>query len=52
MSAGPFEQGIYEADSGELHVARYQPETTQLDVGGVLNTINPGAATSPFCTQA
>ena len=48
MSAGAFEQGVYEADSGELHVCRYQPETTQATFATVPNTINPGAATSPF----
>ena len=48
MSAGAFEQGVYESDTAELHVCRYQPETTQATFGGVANTINPGIATSPF----
>ena len=48
MSAGVFEQGVYEADSGELHVIRYQPETSQATFQTVPNSINAGAATSPF----
>ena len=48
MSQGKFEQGVYEADSGELHVIRYQPETSQATFQTIPNSINSGAATSPF----
>lgn len=51
MSAGIFEQGVYEADSGELHPARYQPETTQATFGTVANAINAGIPTSPFWAE-
>lgn len=48
MSAGGFEQGFYEADSAEIHIVRFQPETEALDFGGTMNAQPEGPATSPF----
>lgn len=54
MSAGRFEIRIYEADSGEFHYIRQQPETATLDVnnadgsGSVQNTVLSDPATSVF----
>lgn len=48
MSAGRFEIRIYEADSGDNHYIRQQPETATLEVGGNANTVPEGDATSTF----
>jgi hypothetical protein len=48
MSAGKFEQGVYESDSGDYHVCRYQPETTAATLGGVANTIAAFPPSSVF----
>lgn len=48
MSSGPFDVGIYEADSGEKHNVRYQPESAIFSIGGSPNTLPAGPATSIF----
>lgn len=49
MSAGRFEIRLYEADSGEKHYIRQQPETGSLAItDGGSNTVLDGAATSEF----
>lgn len=44
MSAGPFIRTFYEADSGEIHPIRVQPETVAANVGAA-NTAATGPAT-------
>lgn len=48
MSAGGFNQGFYQGDSGDIHIIRYQPETAAMDLDGTVNAIATGPATSPF----
>lgn len=49
MSAGRFEIRIYEADSGEFHYIKQQPETATLDIAlGNQNTVLSDSATSVF----
>lgn len=48
MSAGAFDVGFYEADSGDIHNMRYQPETAVFSIGGSPNTLPAGPATSIF----
>lgn len=49
MSQGPFDIRFYEADSGEKHVIRIQPETIDdLSIGGAPVPGGIGPATSPF----
>lgn len=51
MSSGPFDIGIYEADSGEKHNVKFQPESTVFSIGGSPNTLPAGPATSPFWAE-
>lgn len=51
MSSGPFLQTNYEADSGEIHVIRVQPETVTLDAGPGQNTAPTAPPTSEFWAQ-
>lgn len=52
MSAGPFINRFYEADSGEIHLIKQQPESAIFSIGGVANVIPAGPATSPFWVKA
>lgn len=52
MSQGSFNQGFYQADSGEVHVIRHQPETAALAIDGVTNSVAAGPATSEFWVKA
>jgi len=52
MSAGPFINRFYEADSGEIHLIKQQPESAVFSIGGVANAIPAGPATSPFWAKA
>lgn len=45
MSAGAFSRSKYEADDGEIHPIRVQPETIDASVGGNDNTAPAGAVT-------
>jgi hypothetical protein len=51
MSAGPFILRFYEADSGDTHVIRTQPETAVFSIGGAPNVIPAGPATSEFWAE-
>ncbi len=48
MSSGNFAIRYYQADSGELHACKQQPESATLTIGGNPNTVLTGPATSPF----
>lgn len=48
MSAGSFVIRYYEADSGEIHAIKQQPESAVFSIDGTPNTIPAGPATSPF----
>jgi hypothetical protein len=48
MSSGPFDIGIYEADSAEKHLIKYQPESAIFSIGGSPNVLPAGPASSPF----
>lgn len=48
MSQGRFTNRFYEADSGDIHLMRQQPETAVLSVNSVDNTVPAGPATSIF----
>lgn len=52
MSAGPFLLRFYEADSGETHIIKSQPETAVLSLNGAPNALPAGPATSPFWAEA
>lgn len=52
MSSGQFTIRIYEADSGEKHLLRQQPEGATLEIDGTPNTVQAGPATSPFWAKA
>lgn len=45
MSTGRFFRGRYEANNGDIHPIRIQPETLTLTVGGVANSLPAGAIT-------
>jgi len=47
MSAGPFNIGIYTADSLEKHNIKYQPETAVFSIDGSPNVIPAGPVTTP-----
>lgn len=51
MSAGAFTNARYEADSGEVHPCKVQPETLAANVGSV-NATATGAVTVPFRARA
>lgn len=48
MSSGSFVIRYYEADSGEIHAIKQQPESAVFSIDGTPNTIPAGPATSPF----
>ncbi len=52
MSAGPFINRFYQADSGEIHLIKQQPESAIFSIGGVANVIPAGPATSPFWVKS
>lgn len=52
MSAGPFTIANYEADSGEIHLLKQQPESAVFSINGSPNTLPAGPATSPFWAKA
>ena len=45
MSSGPFDDVIYEANSGLFYAARVQPETLGLTLGGTANAAGAGPVT-------
>ena len=47
MSAGVFVNSRYEADNGEIHPCRVQPETVAANIGSA-NSAPAGAVTIPF----
>jgi hypothetical protein len=48
MSSGNFAIRFYEADSGEIHLIKQQPESAVFSIGGSPNALPAGPATSPF----
>jgi hypothetical protein len=46
MSAGSFTRSRYEADSGEIHPVRVQPETILASIGGSANAAPTGTVTN------
>lgn len=51
MSAGPFVIRFYEADSGDIHLIKSQPESAIFSIGGSPNTLPAGPATSNFWAE-
>lgn len=51
MSAGQFTRSRYEADSGEIHPIRVQPETITATLGGNANSAPAGAVTVGLSAQ-
>ena len=48
MSAGRFTNRFYQADSGEIHLLKQQPESASFSANGVANNVPAGPATSAF----
>jgi hypothetical protein len=51
MSAGQFTIVIYQADSGETHFLKQQPESGVFSLDGVPNQTQAGPPTSPFWAE-
>ena len=51
MSAGEFTDALYQADSGEIHPIRVQPETLLFTSGGTANAAPAGPATSDISAK-
>lgn len=51
MSAGQFVRSRYEADSGEIHPIRVQPETVAASIDGNANAAPAGAVTVGLSAQ-
>lgn len=51
MSAGQFTLRFYEADSGDIHLMKQQPETAGLTIAGTANVAISGPATSEFWAE-
>jgi len=51
MSAGAFSRSRYEADSGDIHPIRIQPETEEAQIGSIVNDRPLGEPTNPISAQ-
>lgn len=51
MSSGRYTRSKYEADSGDIHPIRVQPETLAATVGGGANAAPGGTITSPISAK-
>lgn len=52
MSAGPFQTGVYQADGGDFHRIRVQPETLALVIDSNTNDEASGTINSDFAAQS
>lgn len=51
MSAGAFSRSIYEADSGDFHPIRVQPETLLAQFGATANAAGAGPIDNPISAR-
>lgn len=51
MSAGSFARSIYEADNGDFHPIRVQPETLTLQFGQAANAAGAGPIDNPVSAK-
>lgn len=51
MSAGVFTRSIYEADNGDFHPVRVQPETLSLTFGQTANAAGAGPIDNPVSAK-
>lgn len=51
MSAGAFSRSIYEADNGDFHPIRVQPETLAASFGGTANAAGAGPIDNPLSAK-